>query len=219
LVGTSGQVLKRQPEYFFGREICASDRWIAHRGRWYPLAVMGIGISLNPADVFKIFSERAGRRHTQIATWVEEVAVEARQLADTWKSTDIAPLEATKRGPEERKRIVKELQATYSEFAPNQPHFSRLRAFYQGASSVLGGRTDVSVFSQISNAMGSILLERDKALHSYNEFMRESDLSGLALINTENSPNDLRNLTRIAGVLDREAAALEVLAKNLKATA
>jgi hypothetical protein len=57
-------------------------------------AYMGLGISLNPADIFKIFSERSSRTRLQIASWLDEVAKEARDLADIWKKTDVALVEA-----------------------------------------------------------------------------------------------------------------------------
>jgi len=53
-----------------------------------------LGISLNPADIFKIFSERSSRTRLQIASWLDEVAKEARDLADIWKKTDVALVEA-----------------------------------------------------------------------------------------------------------------------------
>jgi hypothetical protein len=45
-----------------------------------------MGLSLNPADVWKMFSDRRSRDKEKVAAWLDEVAAQAASLARVWEA-------------------------------------------------------------------------------------------------------------------------------------
>ena len=182
---------------------------------------MGIGLSLNPADVWKVFSEKNQRNKAQVADWLDAVAIEARKLADVWKGISVDLLAAENEGPKARERVAKELWNKYADFEPNTPYFYRLKKFYANASSVLGGRGGSTLIDVLSGSAGTILQEREKTINIYDFFLkryRPRLISEVEFFNTANSDKDLNDLASIVKAMDREAAALEVIAINFRAS-
>jgi hypothetical protein len=183
---------------------------------------MAIGLSLNPADIWKIFSDRKGRTKTEIADWLDDVAAEARGLADLWVDSSVELFAAEDGGPNERERVISELRRKYGRFACNGVPYTRLKIFYKSASSVLGKKTDEVLMTTIVDKTGDILYQRGKAKEVYDAYIRSgrekihpTDLSSLS---EETSAVNLEELTGFVEAMQNEAAALEVLAKNFRAS-
>lgn len=46
-----------------------------------------MSLSLNPADIWKIFADGKRRNKEELANWLDAVASDARKLADAWMET------------------------------------------------------------------------------------------------------------------------------------
>lgn len=180
-----------------------------------------MGLSLNPADVWRIFSDGEERRKEDAAKWLDELAKEARTMADAWRDVTTTLFAAELETSEEAKKVVRDqLVRKYGCFLPNTPHFYALRDFYTDASFVLGGRVDGQWINVLKMAAGAMIVERRNAATTYGEVMKARGYDRgkrISFVNDENVTANLEDLTRIAEILNREAVALEMLARNFRA--
>jgi hypothetical protein len=170
-----------------------------------------MSLSLNPADVWKIFSEGKRRNKEEVATWLDAVAADARKLADVW--ADVVQAISTKQ-PLSVDEVI-ELQLRIG--GPNAAPFRRLTHFYETASNVIGGRVKDETRTDFSRSVGSLLVNRERAMRFCRTIY--STLGNMNfLVDNANSTKGLDDFYNIVNVLNREAAALEVLAKNFRAS-
>jgi hypothetical protein len=165
-----------------------------------------MALSLSITDVWKIFGERKAADKQRVATWLDGVAEDARALADTWA------------------KMYTELQNGTSDvslgFGPeiiyrNAPPFARLMDFYESASAVIGGKIDEDYESDFFFALARLIREREVTRERYEQTFRGKRIRGLT---TEDTCN-FGDLAEAVRKLNREAAALEVLARNFRAKA
>jgi hypothetical protein len=171
-----------------------------------------MSLSLNPADVWKIFSDGKRHRKEEIANWLDAVAADARRLAKEWEKT-ARLLSNSKRELSVSRQIDIELRLG----GPNAAPFWRLTQFYGTASKVLGGRVDEQTRMDFSQAVGTLLVNRDVAMRLCRTIY--STLSEMTvLVDDANSVDAITEFDNIVILLNREASALEVLAKNFRAS-
>jgi hypothetical protein len=169
-----------------------------------------MSLSLNPADVWRIFSDGKRRNKEDVARWLDEVAADARKLADIW--VDVVR-QISKNGI----GLHDEIEIQMRIGGPNAAPFSRLTRFYETASSVMGGRASDEVRRDFSDAVGSLVVNRNTAMRLCRTI--NYTLGGMKLlVDDGSSAADLGEFEKIVNLLNREAAALEVLAKNFRAS-
>src|SRR5271154_3966592 len=178
-----------------------------------------MGLSINPADIWKMFSAGKARNKEEIAKWLDTVATDARQLAEAWK--DVCVALSAKGSEAEMQRVVDSLRKKHGYFLPNRSYFARLDEFYRNASGVLGDRVNEKVLQYFVSAAGEMMVARSSANDIYHSIFKqylkdveryEKNGRRMGFIDDRSSMDDLTDLDRAAEVMDREAAALEVLA-------
>ena len=121
-----------------------------------------------------------------------------------------------------RQKLAAEINKKFGGLEVNTPHDGRLQAFYQSASSILGRKGDSSVVVLVANGAADILASRGKAQEIYDRYLKKSGnqiiSDGVEFLSGDNTAEDLKELKRIATAVDREAAALESLARNVQVT-
>lgn len=169
-----------------------------------------MSISINVADVWKLFDKRKENKEA-VSKWLDAVARDARALADIWTRTSTELKAETFNLDRELLRLM-ELHRP-----PNGPYFERLIRFYASLSTIFQGRAGGVVWvNAIAEELGGILKTRGFAVETYQRslsLVREAHFA-----DGENRFSDLTDLERAAHLLNREAAALEVLADNFKAS-
>jgi hypothetical protein len=170
-----------------------------------------MSLSLNPADIWKIFSDGKQRNKEELANWLDAVAADARKLADVW-------IETTRLLSKSELTVGQEIDIDLRLGGPNAAPFRRLTQFYETASTVIGGRVDDRTRMDFSQAVGTLLLNRNSAMRLCGTITRT--LGGMKLlVDDANSLDNMAEFNGIIVLLNREAAALEVLAKNFRASA
>jgi|HubBroStandDraft_6_1064221.scaffolds.fasta_scaffold498947_1 hypothetical protein len=169
-----------------------------------------MAISISVTDVWKLLDRRKENKEA-LSKWLDEVARDARALADIWSKTCVELKAGTFNVDGELLRTM-ELHRP-----PNGSYFQRLILFYASLSSVFQGRTRGIVWvNAVAEELGGILKTRGFAAESYERML--SGVREAYFADSENKLTDLSDLEKAAHLLNREAAALEVLAANFKAT-
>lgn len=167
-----------------------------------------MGLSLNPVDVWKLFADHKKKDKEQIALWLEQTADEARKIAEIWiKNRDSARAResiGTVHSPGRESNI--------SNVAP----FSRLENSYDNFSSVMDGRVSSEFHDDFSNKAASVIIRRNEVKDLYDRLFGRS--APLMFFDSKNNEQQLNKLDSAIDLLDREAAALEVLARNFRAS-
>jgi hypothetical protein len=166
-----------------------------------------IGVS----DVWKMFEwlhkERDAsrvQRKAAVIEWLEAVNKDLIQLSDLWsRMSNAGESDAALRGH----RII---EGYYFSLQSNAA--SRLRAFYQSATLVIGGKVEERFQSNFMNALGALLLERDKARCSLDQ------QSNVLLLDSDATAESLRTIRSASAALQNEVASLQVLIANFKAS-
>jgi hypothetical protein len=167
-------------------------------------------------DITKILTEALSFRtkrneHTraQLIEFLEDVAKEARLLADTWV---VLLAEIADKGVANRDSRL-----------PISPHgipqhrtFTKLAVFYQNASRVLDGRMDSSWRSEIFDRLAGLMHARNITRAHYDSYItiRHSPI----LLGGENEQSAWQNIESGVLTLSKEAAALEALVISYKAS-
>lgn len=173
-----------------------------------------MALSISVADVWKLFSDRKKSDKEAIAKWLDEVASEGRQISTAWMEVCT---ELHKSGMKLNRDQRIELMDRFTPFRPNEVPYSRLRQFYESATPILGGRVHENVHTAFTRALGSLLSFRSDVKTKYDGVL--SKFKTARFVDSDNSAEDLDDLDRSVFLLNREAAALEVLAKNFRASA
>lgn len=170
-----------------------------------------MGLSLNPIEVWKLFSERRTRNKEKIATWLDEIAAQAASLAKVWEAYVLVLNNGQRDLP---KWAKKELALSK---APNAPYYYQLAMFYRDASRVIGGRVKRETLDNLVYTLGSILSERETTKKKCQKAL-ESNLKHTFFFDDTNRVSKLRDLSASVEALQKEAAALRVLAVNFRAS-
>ena len=168
-------------------------------------------LSLNLADLWKIFRESHERDSEKITEWLDAIATEARALSDVWSSLYTEVMESGHLDPMKSHEFIKFLDR---HVCVNGPILFRLNGFYMTASAVAGKKLGPPCISAIIGAIGETIHARNVTKNYYDTLL--AGIKSAYFLQTENKIDDLRNFEASVQVLQREAAALEVLAKNMK---
>ncbi len=171
-----------------------------------------MALSLNPVDLWKLFKESKKNDREKIAEWMDEVAADARSMATVWTET-YQKLCTGALKPEDEDDIMRNL-GFHRNINPN----TRLREFYRTASTVIGGRVEHDLQERFAHAMGTALASRETAVRIHRAILWKCNEMRFFL-DDQNKSDDISDFRKVVDILNREAAALEVLAKNFRASA
>jgi len=175
-----------------------------------------MALSLNPIDVLKLFSDRRYRDKEQIASWLELTAADARITAYIWAhnrdAIRQAKADAEKTlGPSGAEAIERQIFAV-----TNVASFTRLEASFESLSSTMNGRIDSEFQEEFTNQTAEVMVRRNHVKQLYdNLFGRRGPIT---FFDTASKEQQLDNLDDAIDLLMREAAALEVMARNFRAS-
>jgi hypothetical protein len=163
-------------------------------------------LSITPTDVWRLFSDKKRRSKEDIAAWLDHVAADARQIATVW---------ATVANEFDRQDLTK------WRVLPNGPAYCRLEQLYETASTVFAGRVPERFGDKFLDAIASVVMKRRDIVTLYRALSRsQSDIwPSTTFVDDLSSEDQLKDLSSAIELLNREAAALEVLAGNFRASA
>lgn len=171
-------------------------------------------LSISPSGFLKLFMDKKFRTKDMAADYLDSIAAEARNLAEVWEQVVDELMTGSGEMGEDDPRIKDKLQE-YKE--PNAPYYYRLMNFYKEVSHVTAGRIDQEKREGFIDRLGWLLYNRKVTLKAYREALRHVKMS--VFVDDQNSLHDFRDLTKLCNALHREAAAIEALAKSVRAKA
>jgi hypothetical protein len=181
-----------------------------------------MAISLNPANVLDILGfllKRKKESREKVVEYVESIAEEASSLAAVWQKLFDELASGATVSLDKDPALASEIRK-YSQ--PNAPHYTRLMEFYNWASAALGDKLDTYHRASLADHLGGLLRTRDITLQSYREsydwLERRRGGQALFCLDSASAGVDVRDLAQSVAALHREAAALHVLAKTLRAS-
>jgi hypothetical protein len=184
-----------------------------------------MGLSLNPVDIWKLFSDSKTKSKDQIAAWLDQAASEARQIADVW----IGKYNTVVQEPEPPKGLWSGANAegafpgdssTVPSYVDrsvyaNSSNYERLDSSYESASTVFQGR-DEQLQESFMNSAAQVLSRRNDVKGLYERLYGKG--KPIAFLDDASREEQLDNFQSAVELLNREAAALEVLARNFRAS-
>src|SRR5690348_15624726 len=124
-----------------------------------------MGLSINPLTLLDSFLKGRYRTRDQVADFLDDVAREARVLAEVWDEAIKQLLSSTGEfKPDSKIRGV-----LWSYDADNAGPFFRLREFYNQFSRTMEGKLDDEWRTSIISHLGSLLYTRDITLQTYQK--------------------------------------------------
>ncbi len=173
---------------------------------------MSISLSLNPMSILDYFRSKENRNRDQVASYLDEIANDAKALAEVWDSV-IKDLIQRKGhfNLDHHSDLLNRLEA-FKE--PNAPYFTRLAAFYRSISQATAGKLDPAKLDSVVIHLGHLLYDREITLKTYQSALAE--LRQSVFLSADNHSADFQDLSKLSAALHREAAAIEVLAKTIR---
>jgi hypothetical protein len=184
-----------------------------------------MAFSLNPLEFLKLLSENRQRNKAEMAIWLQQTAADAVILAEKW--TDFKNTYS--------KGII-DGTSEYKDLWTNEPHDSfmttmmiyylnlqctarpayRLAEYYKQASRVFNGRVRKETLDQYSDTVANILQRRNQIKLLYISMFGDGNEPAhqIESVNQEK----WQEFTTAIDMLNREAAALEVLANAFSAS-
>jgi hypothetical protein len=170
---------------------------------------MVMAITLSPLDVWKIFKDSKRSDKQEIAAWLDAVAGDARDMAEIWAEV----YQRYCAGNEDQRAVLHRANALASNRAP----YYRLREFYKSASQVIGARVKRNFHDDFDLHIGSVLDAREAALRAYQVILYYH--AGVRFfVEDDNYGRRVYDFKQAIEALNSEAAAIEVLAKNFRAS-
>jgi len=168
-----------------------------------------MGLSLNPLEVFKLFADHKKADKEKIATWLEKAADDARRIANIWTQNrdDASELEQRPEGA---------LHANVNYGISNFFEFGSFSESRDSFSSVIGGRIDQAVNDDFANKSAAFIIRRNEVRTLYERLYGKR--TPLIFFDDNNREEQLNNLDTAIELLNREASALEVIARNFRAS-
>ncbi len=162
-------------------------------------------ISINPIDIYKIFSDRFDQNSDRVAGYIDEISEDMEKLAVIWQEMVTSIVSGNSVDDE------KLMSLGFHEYLPrNIAPYSRLRGFYERTSTVLAANHRADRVDDIVHRLARVILDRDSANEQLlNLLHQETGLSDKNQI--------LKELTDTVNQINREAAEFRVLAKSVKA--
>jgi len=181
-----------------------------------------VAISINPSnilDVLALLLRRKKERKEKVVEYVESIAAEATSLATVWQKIFDEFAMGRTVDIQENLTIARELDK-YAE--PNGPEYARLLQFYNWVTVALGDKLENHFRDSVVSHLSGLLYYRQLTVKRYRdaaaEWERRRSLSGpLFSLSSDDANIDLKDLADLLAAVQREAAALHVLAKTIQA--
>jgi hypothetical protein len=174
---------------------------------------MALDISIT--TVLKYFLESKSAKRERIADYLDKVAADAKGLAEIWREILIKYNQGVD-DPSGDKKINRKIDELVGIFMRQTYHFSSLNQFYYELSDVIGGRTKVEFQDNFMFSLGALLERRNFARREAEKMLAHTKQQ--IFLNDENTNEDIQNLESVVSAIQKEAAALEVLAKTFRAS-
>ena len=152
------------------------------------------------------------RQRELIATYIQEIAHEAKSLASLWREVVYKLKDAESVDISTNPRIVEEIERHRW---GQMPPFYRLRDFYEKLNEVTCGTLSRKYADNILIRLSSLLNHREITKNLYDEAIQE--LKTNILVSKHVRPTDYKQLMQSVNELDKEAAAIHVLADTIRA--
>jgi hypothetical protein len=173
-----------------------------------------MALSLNPTEILKLFSDSRKNHKEQLAVWLDSVAADAREVADSWKVLRDKILEGDPSIALDRRALKRNMRMNCN-FRP----MSRLSGYYNTASRVVGGKIPPQVHEELSRTLANMILKRRLALSLYEDILLQPQVLDAIQIAEESEVEvDMSDFDEVVQILCLQAGALEVLAKNFRAS-
>lgn len=178
-------------------------------------------VSVNPVnilDVLALLLRRKKERKEKVVEYVESIAAEAASLAIVWRKIFEEFAAARTVSLEEDVVITTEINK-YK--APNMPfYYPRLLDFYRWVSAALGDKLEDHYRETLVSHLSFLLWSRGLTVKGYREatsnLERYHGKRPLFALGSGNDNIDLTDLAQSVAAIQKEAAALHVLAKTIQ---
>jgi hypothetical protein len=175
-----------------------------------------VNLSLSVTDLVKIAREYGLESHEDTADWLDQVAKEAKELASIWSEM----VRQLQRDGPDRGAGVHRAWDFLKPHIMNGLVYRQLYEFYGNATTILSGtrraaKRNANLQEQLFNGLGSLLKAREASVEAYTRAFKQTESA--FLISGDSQPRDLSSLETAVDVLQKEAAALAVLAVNYRA--
>lgn len=173
---------------------------------------MNVSLSLNPMSVFEYFRNKGNRNRDQVADYLDQIANEAKALADVWDAViKDFQLHQGRFNVEDHQQLLSNLEI-YA--VSNAPHFARLNMFYREVSKAAEGKLKPRDLDSVAMVLGNLLYQREVTLEKYQSQVQQ--LRASIFVAADNKLSDFQELSTLSAALHKEAAALDVLAKTIR---
>jgi hypothetical protein len=165
--------------------------------------------------LLQFFLKRKGEERERIADYLDSIAEDAKGLAELWREILKKYNEGIK-DPSADEGIDKAITDLGAYSFAQEYRFSKLEAFYEDISKVIGGKGEDELQSGIMGTLGALLQFRNLAKDRVEAKLAHARQK--VFLDEENSQAEIRNIESAVLAMQREAASLEVLAKTYRAT-
>lgn len=177
--------------------------------------------SVNPdstLDVLALLLRRKKERKEKVVEYVESIATEAASLAKVWQKIFNELADGRAVSLEGDGVIATEINKYKG---PIAPYYPRLLEFYRWVSAALGDELEDCHRNTLVDHLSFLLWNRDLTIKSYQEatsnLERYHGERPLFALGSGNDNIDLTDLAQSAAAIQKEAAALHLLAKTIQA--
>ena len=88
--------------------------------------------------------------------------------------------------------------------------------FYRDLSNIIGGKVDPNFHNLFNHHLSSVLVKREMTKTAFDKI--EPFINGGIFLDEENNRAHIRRFSQLIDVLNREASAIEALAKTYRAS-
>ena len=167
--------------------------------------------SINPVAVYKMISEQRNSSKIQVSEYLELIAKDARDLADIWRriGEDVA------KNGSANIHNSNAFNDFYCTFGPlNGAPYNRLCHFYDQISLVTHRKVDAHLRKSFISHLSSLIVQREVTIETYLNMIKNGQHT--LFIGKSNSLCDFKDFGNLIQGLNKEASALEVLAKTIR---
>jgi hypothetical protein len=166
-----------------------------------------MALSINPLEIFELIQKKKLAGREQTADYLDAIAAEAANLANIWNQVAARLLRGSWDNYNEMVQYVDSQQIA--------PRF-RLEHFYREITSTLENSMSRARRETVISIISKLLFQRDVTRSIYDDFMSKVNQS--VFLDNRNNTTVFVDLAQSTIALNREAAALFVLAKSYRAS-
>ena len=194
--------------------------WADYLGVSRNLEVFQMELSINPSQILKLLSNKKTKEKEAVFDYLDSIAEEARELVEIWESI-VRNASANKARwiyvdfPSIRTSIDLDPLDDPDFTTSNSAMYSRLALYYWHVTPALRGRIKEHWQNSFMLQLSVLIEPRNLTKEAYEKFI--SGIRDPFFFDKRNSIDDLKEFSQSVLALQREAAALEVLAKTIRA--